>query len=73
MRHAILALLALLLGGCALFQQEPPRAVVVDSFCLSPNLKRDWDPDTDTVESMRAAVVWNRYVDKRCPPKGKTS
>ena len=62
MKSASLALLALLVAGCA---KEPPVTTVVDAFCLTSK-KRTWDPDTDSVETMREAVVWNRYVDKRC-------
>lgn len=64
-----LALLALLVSGCVTTAPEP---VVVDSFCLSPaSKKRTWNPEADSVETMREAVTFNRYVDRRCQPKRK--
>ena len=64
-----LALLALLAAGCA---KEPPPQSVVDTFCLSPaSKKRTWNPETDSVDTMRDAVVHNAYVDRRCSSSAK--
>ena len=66
MRHS-LALLALLVAGCATTQ-----TAVTDTFCLSPaSKKRTWNPETDSVEAMRDAVVHNAYVDRRCSASAK--
>jgi PBP1b-binding outer membrane lipoprotein LpoB len=65
MRASIL-LLAALLAGCATTAPEPP-VVVTDTFCVSPaSKKRVWNPETDSVQSMREAVTHNRFVDLRC-------
>jgi hypothetical protein len=70
MKPASLALLGLLLAGCATTAQT----VVTDTFCTSPaSRKRIWNPDTDTVATMREAVIFNRYIDLRCGYPGKTS
>ena len=64
MKMSPLVIIALLLAGCAT-TAEPVQ--VVDTFCLSPaSKKRTWNPETDSVEHMREAVTWNRYVDRRC-------
>ncbi len=63
-----LTLLPLLLAGCATTQSTP--ATAVDTFCLTAK-KRTWDPDVDSVTTMREAVVWNRTVDRRCGVKGR--
>lgn len=55
-----------LLAGCAMTQATQ----VVDTFCLTAT-KRTWDPETDSVTTMREAVVWNRLVDRRCGYPGK--
>ena len=69
MKRVPMACIFALLAGCATTATE---TVVVDSFCLSPaSAKRTWNPDTDTVETMRAAVVHNRFVDMRCGVPGK--
>lgn len=60
------ALLASMLAGCA---TEPPRQSVVDTFCLTAK-KRIWSIN-DTAESIRAAEVWNRTVDRRCGIPGQ--
>lgn len=44
-----------------------PEPDVVDTFCLTAR-KRTWDPDVDSVPTMREAVVWNKIVDARCRP-----
>lgn len=61
-----LALLALLLPGCA---QEPPVHSVTDTFCLTAKKKR-WSIH-DTPESIREAEVWNRTIDRRCGIPGE--
>lgn len=66
MKTLSLVLLALLVAGCA---KEVP-AQVVDTFCLTAK-KRTWDPDVDSVQTMREAVVFNRYVDRRCGIPGQ--
>lgn len=58
-------ILALLLAGCETTPAPEPMAPV-DTFCLTAK-KRTWDPDTDSVPTMREAVVWNRLVDLKCP------
>ena len=64
-----IALFALAASGCA---TTAPQPTVVDTFCLSPaSKKRIWNPETDSVETMREAVTFNRYVDKRCGIPGK--
>jgi hypothetical protein len=70
MIRATLALsVLLLLSACATTE---PSAVVVDTFCISPaSKKRVWNPETDTVETMREAVTHNRYIDLRCGVPGK--
>ena len=57
-----------LLAGCATSAATAP--VAIDTFCFSAK-KRTWDPDTDSVETMREAVVWNKTVDRRCGMSGK--
>jgi hypothetical protein len=65
------AYLGLILAGCA---TATAPAAVVDTFCGSPaSRKRSWNPETDSVETMRAAVTFNRYVDKRCGVPGKVA
>jgi hypothetical protein len=64
-----LLMVALLLAGCA---TAPLQDVVTDTFCLTAK-KRSWDPDTDSVATMREAVVWNRQVDLRCGVPGKVA
>ena len=68
MRGLIFAgpMIFLALSGCATTATPP---VLTDTFCLTAK-KRTWDPDTDSVQTMREAVVWNKLVDKRCPPPG---
>ena len=61
-----LTIAAVSLAGCA---KEVP-AEVVDTFCITAK-KRTWDPDTDSVQTMREAVVYNRMVDRRCGYPGK--
>jgi hypothetical protein len=67
--RAIVLTLGIALAGCA---TTPPAPAVVDTFCLSPaSKKRTWNPETDSVETMRAAVTFNRYVDRRCGIPGQ--
>jgi uncharacterized lipoprotein YmbA len=69
MMRLFLGAAALLLAGCA---TTPPPPTLVDTFCLSPaSKKRTWNPETDSVEHMRAAVTFNRYIDRRCGFPGK--
>lgn len=56
----------LALTGCA---KEPP-VQVADTFCLTAK-KRTWDPDADSIQTMREAVVFNRAVDRRCGYPGQ--
>ena len=60
-----LPFLALALAGCATTDTTP---VVTDTFCLTAR-KRSWDPDVDSIQTMREAVTHNRFIDRRCPPK----
>jgi hypothetical protein len=68
MIRAILMISILLsLAGCATPATEREAAVVIDTFCSSPaSRKRVWNPETDSIASMRDAVTHNRYVDLRC-------
>lgn len=59
--RALCACLALMLAGCV---KEPPPQVVADTFCLTAKT-RLWSIE-DTPESIRAAEVFNRTVDRRC-------
>jgi hypothetical protein len=61
MRRLSLALLALLVAGCA---KDPPQQSVTDTFCLTAK-KRIWSRD-DAFETIREAEVWNAVVDRRC-------
>jgi hypothetical protein len=62
---------ALALAGCA---TTPPSVQVVDTFCASPaSRKKAWNPETDSIESIREAVTFNRYVDRRCGIPGAKS
>ena len=63
----VCALSAIMLAGCATTQ-----TVVTDTFCTSPaSKKRTWNPETDSVASMREAVTFNAYIDKRCGVPGR--
>ena len=63
MRTLGILLTCALLSGCATTGGK-----VVDTFCLSAK-KRTWDPDTDSVQTMREAVVYNGVIDRRCSIK----
>jgi hypothetical protein len=68
-RATLTSSILLLLSACA---TTGTPAVAVDTFCISPaSKKRTWNPETDSVESMREAVTFNRYVDTRCGYPGK--
>jgi sugar (pentulose or hexulose) kinase len=62
----ICAYLAIMLAGCA----ATATTTVVDTYCLTAK-KRTWDPDVDSVQTMREAVVYNRAIDRRCGILGK--
>ena len=69
MTRFAIALLVLTISGCATTSSPP---AVVDTYCLSPaSKKKIWNPETDSVESMREAVTINRYTDLRCGVPGK--
>lgn len=63
---ALCIALALLVGGCA---KEVPATGITDTFCVTAK-KRMWSIE-DTPESIRAAEVFNRTVDRRCGVPGQ--
>jgi hypothetical protein len=66
----LFVLAALALAGCA----TTPTPQLVDTFCASPaSKKRVWNPETDSVASMREATVFNTYVDRRCGVPGRVA
>lgn len=68
MTRILIVLGALVVSGCAASSSQ----TVTDTYCLSPaSKKRIWNPETDSVESMREAVTINRYTDLRCGVPGK--
>lgn len=62
---AAVAVLALMLGGCA--SSQVPVQVVADSYCLGVK-KRTWSIN-DTQESIDEAIRINAGIDKACPKK----
>ena len=60
-----LALVAVMLPACSMFQGVPEKTVV-DTFCLTAK-KRAWSIDRDPPDRIREARIHNKVIDDRCP------